>query len=412
MKKTNVFNNIIEYLFIIVAILECNSAYTRINSTHTIVKYIVFIVTLIMMVNVIIKNIKIKKNKFIYSEFIFLIFFIFFILTIKRNVSINEYIWKFLLFLPIMIIKMQNKYEVNEFSKKVTNVVCGLSIISLIFFIMGSILDVIPYKETVINWGGENIRKNYFYLHFDTQKTNIFNREIIRNSGVFPEAPIYAFILCVGVLYSFLGKEKRFKRLIIEATIITTVSSTGIIFIILINIINYLLYSKEKWKKNRLLIILNLVIIPLLIALSIYAIIYLFNNKVNDGSNSYSLRVDDYNASYMAWKEHKILGNGYMNTSETERYMDETYRKESMGQSNAIGRYAAEGGVYMIMTNFIIYIFLIFRENKRNEFVLLGIGMMYLILLTNIPYNLITIISLVVAYGTLNTNNNKIKGEI
>ena len=232
MKKTNVFNNIIEYLFIIVAILECNSAYTRINSTHTIVKYIVFIVTLIMMVNVIIKNIKIKKNKFIYSEFIFLIFFIFFILTIKRNVSINEYIWKFLLFLPIMIIKMQNKYEVNEFSKKVTNVVCGLSIISLIFFIMGSILDVIPYKETVINWGGENIRKNYFYLHFDTQKTNIFNREIIRNSGVFPEAPIYAFILCVGVLYSFLGKEKRFKRLIIEATIITTVSSTGIIFII------------------------------------------------------------------------------------------------------------------------------------------------------------------------------------
>ena len=59
MKKTNVFNNIIEYLFIIVAILECNSAYTRINSTHTIVKYIVFIVTLIMMVNVIIKNIKI-----------------------------------------------------------------------------------------------------------------------------------------------------------------------------------------------------------------------------------------------------------------------------------------------------------------------------------------------------------------
>ena len=307
---------------------------------------------------------------------------------------------------------MQNKYEVNEFSKKVTNVVCGLSIISLIFFIMGSILDVIPYKETVINWGGENIRKNYFYLHFDTQKTNIFNREIIRNSGVFPEAPIYAFILCVGVLYSFLGKEKRFKRLIIEATIITTVSSTGIIFIILINIINYLLYSKEKWKKNRLLIILNLVIIPLLTALSIYAIIYLFNNKVNDGSNSYSLRVDDYNASYMAWKEHKILGNGYMNTSETERYMDKTYRKESMGQSNAIGRYAAEGGVYMIMTNFIIYIFLIFRENKRNEFVLLGIGMMYLILLTNIPYNLITIISLVVAYGTLNTNNNKIKGEI
>jgi len=73
---------------------------------------------------------------------------------------------------------------------------------------------------------------SYFNLHFDTQKMGIGGFTLIRNSGIFCEAPMYAIILLVTFMFQLFIDEIEFSKrnfYILVVTIITTVTTTGII---------------------------------------------------------------------------------------------------------------------------------------------------------------------------------------
>ena len=116
-----------------------------------------------------------------------------------------------------------------------SKLVLGLAIMSLLFWLLGQILHIIPVTGTVhYIWGSPRAVVGFFGLHFFAQEIGLLGHVFYRNTGIFTEAPMFAFVLSVAFLNTiFLEKKtKPIKLLILFITICTTC----------------LLYTSEQYK--------------------------------------------------------------------------------------------------------------------------------------------------------------------
>lgn len=408
MKKVNL-KSIIEYMLVLISIIECNSVYTRTIEIEFYTNYLEFFVVGIFSMFVLTVTPKIKKKKAMLIILLECYFLLFYFLT--NSTQLVFFILKFIVLFSILLIYFENESNLKNIMEKYSNVVFVLALISCFFYIFGTLTEIIPPKKIMINWGGIKQIDNFAFIHFSTQAQKIFNINVKRNTGIFTEAPMYAFVLIVAFLKEkiYPAKKSNVRKRIYILTIFSTISITGILCVVIIEALDYVLNNK---KKDKIYLLFKILFLPILIlAVIVIFKITIINKQENDHA-SYSVRMDDYKASFFAWKEHPILGNGFNNESVTQRYMEDS-RNENLGQSNAIGKIAAEGGIILIALYLLPLILNAINAIKKKDYGVLIAVITCLILLitTNIPYTNIMIIIETMCINKLYVNRlEKIKG--
>lgn len=250
------------------------------------------------------------------------------------------------LMLFIFFVSELNHKSYNRFFYILEDVIIVLALMSLMFWIF-TLINIPTNTSKVINWGGIKSIPGYFGLDFIAQgRINFLGLpNVTRNTGIFTEAPMYNYILCIGLLIELFFKKHAcsWKVLILFITILSTTSTTGLLVAVPAILYKLFFYSNNYWIK-----VLILVIVPLIL---IFAYIVL-NNKIGNVNNelsSYNMRKNDIISCIYAWKEHIWIGNGLNNTAPISQYgylvPVNGILTQSAGGSNGIFMVLALGGI-------------------------------------------------------------------
>ena len=268
------------------------------------------------------------------------------------------------------------------------NIITTIAGISIVLWILGPVLELIPSYAVSENWGlsGTGLYrtiKGYFGLQFAREETYIFGRLIISNRSIFVERAFAAYSFALGWIYElFIEKNKSRKRIIVlSVAILTTFSMTGLILLIIISMMRYIFTGK-----NQVIVkLLKIAFIPVAVVVVISSIQYLLNEKMSMGHSAVS-RMADLNNGIAAWLNRPLTGYGFGNGAEIQRLF-------STGYSNSITSVLCQGGI-MLMSLFVIcFAKGIYAgiKNKNMNYVLFTISFLLFFASTVIAFRNITV---------------------
>lgn len=321
--KVNPLLNSLEYIFMLMTVLQCNSIYMYFTQSYISKAFINILwqIILILMIFVYLnKNYNIDYIKY----FNLIIFIVTFLVIIGGLILYNfviypsfskSYIVK-LLFDPIMIVIyfffMNNIYHIKKLFIDFENIIIWISCISLPLLLL-YILHIPSTSIKFSKWGASQLEYGYFNLsYFANASTSEFlGMTWVRNSAMFTEPSMFAYVITIALLIEFFFRHNtklfNYRITILLITVITTSSTTGIIISFLAYIYYMSINSDVKSYYKYLFIILVPVFIIILISILI--------EKLNTGMNDSSMRFDDIIAGLKAWKSHIFLGSGLGNNS-------------------------------------------------------------------------------------------------
>lgn len=308
---------------------------------------ILTIVTLVFSKNF---KIRIKKNNVRTLIMLFIYLLIYGLVNINRITTffVGLAVPFFVACMIVIIYEDRNLYK--KFFSFYGNIVLVLAGISLLFYVFGTTLHIVsgtPMHFMNNGWWYEGT--NYYYLSFinNWQTIQIFGITVVRNIGIFMEAPGYAVILQFAFWWELFGKNKINKKrvAILLTTIFTTFSAKAYISATII-IIMYL-YSGQatlsrNWKKIRR------VLLPILFIGAVgvsFQMLSIRNISINGENPSLAIRISDYLAAFDAWKDSPIFGCGFYNLEKLYTYYS-SFRKSGTSTAGIIN-VLAYGGIYM-----------------------------------------------------------------
>lgn len=405
---------ILEYAFVLVSILQCNSVLYRDGNGDGNKIQFLWIILLFALGVYGVWELGIRKSNLLpLIKFIvvyILVYIPFLVINYQRNAfSVGAVV----LYLIIPIIGTIYFYSAIKMCRgevlllRMKNVILILAMISLFFWIL-SLIGVPTNSLTWITWGSTpHYVSGYFNIHYITQgATEFLGINSIRNTGIFVEAPMYSYILSLGMLISFFVDRTKSlvtrERILLFITALSTTSTTGIITIILI-LVYYAIFLINNISKG-VKITLCILIVPVG---AILVRLILLDKVDSNWASSSSIRANDFYAGFMAWKDHKFLGNGIDNYQSIMQYMD--YRRlqfnQNSGFSSGMMKVLAYGGIL----NFLIYLIptvSTFKVSKK----MLGFGIISFILFAVTLVNNVYIYLVILCYfgaSYLLRNENK-----
>lgn len=349
---------IIEYVIALLLILNNRSVYAHLQSVNL---HLYVVLLFVLAVYIIKRNFFGKPLKtglcdlgsfmkchgiYVIGYYIFLgIFYIF------NDIKDNNFISTFLLILPLLIyIYMTNPDAPLRILRMICDIMFVLAAFSLIMYLCGSLLSLIPSTQIVIHWGGPKVIGSFGYVYFDTQEISILGMEAFRrNTGIFTEAPMYSLALCLTALIETLIIKRNNRRVLATVTLatVTTFSATGMIIMALLYgylILRHFFIGKIVLTKKMRIIILSGGGLIALVAL------FFLVNRLQ--THTASIRIDDYRAAFLAWTDRPIFGVGYNNDVPIQEYM-RAFRWYNHGMSNSLMVLMAQCGLYL----FFLYAF-------------------------------------------------------
>lgn len=382
---SNIFE-LLEYLFVIITILQCNSVFFYMKSTPipNIIELSWPVLLFLMVVILFIKTSKIE-SKTISSFYYFILYFSFYIFIILLINMINYHfslpLFKYFteaILAAILLYMLFLCGNLNSLFYKFENIVLVISVISIVFWILSLFnfptnVNVVTSGDGYLRNGVEDISQTipgYFYIHFLAQgRVGFLGISIIRNTGIFFEAPTYSSVLVIALLVElFLRNNNRiitYKTTILLITILSTTSTNGLI--IAICSVTYCEIMKLINKKNYRYSIYYLYIIPFILIFSIILFYLLVSNKANGNIllSSFNIRMNDFSSTLATWKSHLIIGSGFGNNRSiiehmaSWRFMDGGTTNVSIGLTNIL----ANGGIILgafyimpvILSHFVSY---------------------------------------------------------
>ena len=382
-----VFYGLIEYVFIIFVILSFRTPFALAIQRDYYLNEITAILSVVLLISEI-SRAKIKYTLFARWVFIFSLYYIvtlLYIFTGGIENGILPFITKFLILLPALSLTFSIYFyedKIIDLLKKYCNIMCIIAVISLFFWLFGSILHIIhPTGSFYAYWGTAYNYPSYYNLYFERQSDKIFGVRINRNMGIFTEAPMYSSCLGIAIAielflmedleycdnfdikYKHLHSFKQLfhpKTLILILTLLTTLTTTGYIMLIFMAFLAFLI----NVPKNRQIKILKYIITMIVAAAAFYFAYVIFLNKST--SMSWKTRMDDYAAGFTVWKNSFLWGVGFNNWSVVRSFMS-SFRQSNLGFSNGIFTVLVEGGILLLS----VYVFPIFtciynalRQNK------------------------------------------------
>ncbi|CAK1608145.1 Oligosaccharide repeat unit polymerase Wzy [Streptococcus oralis subsp. dentisani] len=353
--------DILDYMWIILIIVQCHSIYTVKSEPFNLTVLLLVTTAMLLLLNLLRFTLSIKFiHKFIYMLGLYFIAIVTFFLTnIGANLTILN-ITKYFIMLPLFFLInsiYMNKKILPALLSKFVNVVVILAIFSLFFWIFGTLLNVVHPTSTVINqWSGGRLINSYYNLYFETQQMIFFGIHIIRNSGIFAESPIWGLILSIAYVTDLLilKSDKNNKRNIIILTMLSTISTTGII-IIGLAILYKITTNRHKAK---------LLLFPVTLGLG-FSLLLLLSEKSE--TVSANLRVDDYNIGFKVWKASFWIGHGLNNGILAIQSHIPTFER-SLGYSNTLFVILAQGGLLLFLIYFSPMILILFKKNINLDF--------------------------------------------
>lgn len=404
MIKRNQLNLFLQYILAFLIILETRSVYSRCIVGHIdeiIIGGIILTIILIILVNM---NYKLKTKSLFFLLFYYLYMFIFLIINVD-GYNVNFVITFMILFpLVFLMFNLYDSKEIKKIFKAYVNIMLIISIISLFFYIFGSLNGIVPTNVTQeINWGGVKIISGYFGLHFNAQTTVIFGSTILRNTSIFVEGPMFALHLLFAMALSLFMNKKLINKysIIFGFSILSSLSITAILFYMFLLFYKYTFYNKSKTK---------IILLPILFFIFLIIGTTFFNDK--QSTNSYNIRNDDYTASFRVFNDYPIFGSGFANNNIVIKYMSK-FRLYNTGLSNSFVVLLVQGGLYLLIFYLLPVILnslnLIKSKNKNLFLIEIMLLQFYLFFMNAYQYTSLMIIFLAFDYYILlfyNKNND------
>ena len=266
----------------------------------------------------------------------------------------------------------------NMFKKFIfifNNIVAIIAIVSMIFWLFGSILHVINSTSIVYsNWSSSFVN-SYYNIYFEPQNANrnLLGLQIgVRNSAIFFESTLATFIFGCALISNDLFIKKLRYRIIFLLAIITTTNTTSI-FLLLLYIL-YLIFNNLETKYKILVIFLGIIIGAVILIL----LIQVMQSKKNDGI-SYEVRSTHMLDELKAFILSPIYGHG------VNRFTN--------GSSNSICALAADGGILLWGLYYIPLIWLLKKISEDNIMLLIIFIMIFFITVVQYTYLMYLIIS-------------------
>lgn len=414
-------NYILEYLIALYLIIGANSVYSRMLDFNLHINILTLVTLYIYILNkFFIKNsfkesihyFKSTTKKYYHFYIIFFIYLIVFM--IFNNIMEKNFFSLYLLILPMLIfIYAEQKEVVKSMMKKIVVITIALAIISLVLYLALEVLHIFNYDHSIkISWGEERDIPSFLSIFFKTQYYVIQKRIVIRNTGIFAEAPMYSLILVLALcFYEFFleDENKLFVRTVLILTIIMTFSTTGYISVILIYLFKIVPKIKIKSKFSKYIIIF-------IVAIATIICIILLGNRLK--TNSGSVRVDDYKAAFKTWIHGNIInGVGFGNEEAIRNYMSE-FRENNKGLSNSLMVILAEGGIYLFLLYALPFVYTLIKSLKNKVYnriyfiiILLFLFMTTIFFYTNTMVNILALGYAYIIRDRKYYNGNKLKNE-
>lgn len=259
-----------------------------------------------------------------------------------------------MMLLSIFPLLLCTLYEINKVRKLtciVVNIIFIIACLSLALWFLGPMLNILKTNCSIVNyWTSKSkIVNGYYYLLFITQYSTIHlpfgDWVVARNSAFFVEAPIFSYVLCVGILFECMYYEHRkYVVRILSFAVITTLSVTGIVFLVTWFILNHLfqLSNEDEEPNVPFRFIGFLVIIPIML----YVIYSVILEKTGDLSGM--IRFDDFRAGFKAWIQSPLFGYGFSHW-DVYKYYISAFRIFNQGFSNSIMTVLIRGGMILLL---------------------------------------------------------------
>lgn len=397
----------LQFILSFLLVLGCQSVYTKMTTfPGDILITITLVLVLIFLIVIQSEEMKMIFNKSILKFFLTNCMFmnslivLIFILNIffpYRNMSQIGNIKESLMILGLLIVifdliymyfllKKNNKYY---FIKDIINGVFVINVISLFFYILGPTLKVLsPTKIVNIFWGGAQNIASFYNVFFVAQPGAYSLLSQGRNTGIFAEGPMYAFVIVIAILFElFLFEDKKRYRLMIGLiALITTYSTTGLIvtalgmfFLILKNL------KKETGGVNLPILAFT----PIIFFFASFFIIKLLNEKINMG-NSDDIRINNFSNAVYSWGLRPLFGYGF----KAEKAGILT------GHTSVFSQIIQDGGLLFLLFYTIPFISFTKYSLKKKNFENVFFVLCYLLLIFNTVITYTTISIAILAFLT------------
>lgn len=396
---------IYEYTLAFCLILQCNSMIMS-NANALKKTFILFTVLLLLMLFIIsinrIKRFSINRNEIKklvrFNVSMAICVFIFAIIQYLFIAKFNIITILTFLVTPIVFVtyfferKKANKLN-SSLLDKIVKIVFAMEIVSLVFWV-AALYGVHPNFTFFSQWSGQNVN-GYYIFDFITQYNSFFTFDnFIRNTGVFVEAPMYSYVLCISLMIQLFVRKKKYNNfdkvnlLLTIVTIFSTVSTTGImisIFAVVYKLLTLLLVNSNKLSK-----IFATVIVGLGALLSM--IFYINKKSSSPGSYSSMVRADDIHACIHAWMDHSIWGVGINNVHYISQYVL-PFRRNNLGLSTGFFSILAFGGILLALY-YVIPLFISLFISKETFIIAILLGILFIYTIIPFAY----IFSLILSY--------------
>lgn len=198
-------------------------------------------------------------HKSLFLLIIITAYLLLYLLVTRENAL--SYIFKHAIMLAILYMyccALIKNGQLMNFAKAFVNVVSFVVAASLFFWLFGSILGVINGVPSTYQWVGRRPTVNYFWLYFDNkaQATNVFGRTVIRNTGIYAEAPGFSGFLIMALAIAIPAGKGEFstkQKLLLLIATITTLSAKGLLAVIMLIVLTYM-FKKPTKTRNEFLI--------------------------------------------------------------------------------------------------------------------------------------------------------------
>lgn len=208
-----------------------------------------------------------------------------------------------------------------------SNVMVIISCYSLItYFIFDWFSIISPSGTEEIN---SKPYERYLGFHYHWQTANWYGYLVPRNNSIFWEPGVYQIFLNFSVIiFLFLNNESKNvkkKLFFLFVSVISTLSTTGIILsctIVFLKLINK--------SKSKLASIVKITTFPIVIVGLVGLSIYVAFQKITYGVTSTSLRTEDLYYGFKTFQDKPLLGWGFSNFSGYETYTGTTMNSNGL----------------------------------------------------------------------------------
>lgn len=335
----------------------------------------------------------------------FLIVYLLFYLVVTESrpmVYLVKHVLIFTIFFLYCCTLIQNG-KVGEFAKAFVNVVSVVACVSLFFWLFGSVLGIVPGSPTPYNWAAAiRTSVNYFWLYFENriQATEILGQTVIRNTGIYAEAPGFSGYLIIALAIALPAENEEYplkQKVLLVVTMLTTLSTKGLIAVMILIALVYMFTHPVKSPSK---FIEKLIFVVVLVMAASIGTFLLLKDKSTTGS--YLIRMDDVRAAISTWKNHVMFGTGY-NDSE-EIIQNFTVSRSNNGLSMGLTLLLAQGGIYMVSFYALSFIAALrtSRHVNREMFMrvlIFGIMIVFNLLISSSQYSAATIFIIACGYA-------------